>query len=121
VQLDEGDGVLAQDLDNARRCLVENDLSMHVDFRQTLSLRGLVCPLDQLDNHGTQLILVELDHELLEGMDDALLDLVEVEHVNFIVVLEIEPWEVEHLFEELADLLEVFSAEVLLHAHHDWL
>ena len=121
MQLDEGDGVLAQDLDNARRCLVENDLSMHVGYGATLSLRGLVCPLDQLDNHRTQLILVELDHKLLEGMNDRLLDLFKTEHVNFIVVLEIEPWEVEHLLEELANLLEVFGAELLLHAHHDWL
>jgi len=94
---------------------------MHVDFGTTLSLRSLVRPLDHHDNHGTQLVLVELDHEHLEGMDDRLFNLVKVEHVNFIVVLEIEIWEVEYLFEELADLLEVFGAEVLLHAHHDWL
>jgi len=44
-----------------------------------------------------------------------------MEHIHFVIVLEIEPWKVENLSEELADLLEVLGAKVLLHAHHDWL
>jgi len=33
----------------------------------------------------------------------------------------VELWEMEHLFEESADLLEIGCAEFLLHSGHHWL
>ena len=42
-------------------------------------------------------------------------------NVNVVILFVESLGECESFFEELADLFEVFGAEVLLHSHHHWL
>lgn len=70
-------------------------------------------------NGGPKLVLVEFDDELLESLNHGVFDLIKLEKIHLIVVLVVLLWERKDLFEELADLLEVFGAEFLLHPHDD--
>lgn len=78
----------------------------------------LLGPFDELKNDRTKLILVQLNHELLEGLYHGCLHQFKLEYIDFVVRAIVDLWEVEYLLEERADLLEVLAAEFFLHRDH---
>jgi hypothetical protein len=70
-------------------------------------------------NCWPKLVFVEFDDELLESLNHRVLDQIKLEKIHLVVVLVVLLREREDLFEELADLFEVFGTEFLLHPHDD--
>lgn len=65
-ELNEGNGKLTQNFNHTSQRFVEDELSVQM---VRACLWGFSAPLDQLRNNRPKLVLIELDHELLECLN----------------------------------------------------